>query len=149
MSGVSHQWFWDALERYLSRHQLKQTKQRTIVVKEFLAMNRHLDAEELYASIRQAGHNIGLATIYRTLNLLREAGLVEQRLFADGRASYELLDPEVHHDHLICTNCGKIVEFEHKEIEKLQEQVARTHHFILSSHRLELYGLCANCNTAT
>ncbi len=147
MAGdTKHQWFWEALESFLGHHQLKQTKQRQVVIRHFLKLDRHVDADDLYGSIRKAGYNIGLATIYRTLNLLKEAGLVEQRLFADGRASYELLIPNLHHDHLICTTCGKIVEFENKEIERLQAQVAAEQRFTLSSHRLELYGLCARCN---
>lgn len=140
------QWFWTSLDSFLARNNLKQTKQRLVVIKHFLKLNRHVDAEVLYVGLRKAGHNIGLATIYRTLNLLKEAGLVEQRLFADGRASFELLVPHLHHDHLICTRCGKIVEFENKEIERLQAKVAEEHRFTLSSHRLELYGLCASCN---
>ena len=145
-SDKKYQWFWDSLASFLARHHLKQTKQRLVIIKNFLKLNRHVDAEVLYVTIRQAGHTIGLATIYRTLNLLKEAGLVEQQQFADGRASFELRVPHLHHDHLICTQCGKIVEFENKEIERLQAQVAAHYQFTLSSHRLELYGLCARCN---
>jgi Fur family ferric uptake transcriptional regulator len=143
------QWFWDAWARFLSRRNLKQTQQRQVVITHFLKLNRHVEADTLYDSLRNAGHAIGLATIYRTLNLLKDAGLVEQRLFADGRATFELLDPQLHHDHLICTSCGKIVEFENKEIERLQALVASQHHYTLSSHRLELYGLCAACNVSS
>jgi Fur family ferric uptake transcriptional regulator len=139
------QWFWDTWQRFLARKALKHTNQRLQVIKNFLKLNRHVDADTLYDSLRKAGHTVGLATIYRTLNLLKEAGLVEQRLFADGRATFELLVPHLHHDHLICTACGTIVEFENKEIERLQAQVADQYGYTLSSHRLELYGLCATC----
>ena len=139
------QWFWDGLDSYLSRNQLKQTKQRKVIVGQFLDMKPHVDAEELYESVRKKGYNIGLATIYRTLNLLKDAGLVEQNSFTDGRTFYEIMDPGNHHDHLVCIDCGKIVEFENSEIEKLQEKVAKEKGFVLTSHRLDLYGKCLNC----
>lgn len=138
-------WFWDGLDAYLVRHQLKQTKQRKVIVNLFLQMDAHVDAESLYAMVRQKGLNIGLATIYRTLNLLRDAELVEQHAFADGRSVFEINRPDAHHDHLLCVGCGKIVEFESEEIEELQRKIAREKGFILSSHRLDLYGNCLEC----
>lgn len=140
--GRELQWFWDGLDAYLARNQLKQTKQRKVIVDHFLRLNRHIEAEDLYASVRKKGHNIGLATVYRTLNLLKDAGLVEQSSFSDGRAVFELSKPGSHHDHLVCVECGRIVEFENKEIEDLQLQVAKKYGFKLSSHKLELYGHC-------
>lgn len=142
----SLQWFWEGLDGYLARKQLKQTKQRKLIVSRFLTMKTHVDAEELYESIRKEGFNIGLATIYRTLNLLRDAGLVEQNSFADGRAVFEISKPGGHHDHLVCTKCGRVIEFENEEIEKLQRAVALSHNFLLTSHRLDLYGLCEGCH---
>ena len=138
-------WFWDGLNAYLSRNQLKQTKQRKIVVSHFLNLDSHVDAEDLYESVRSEGFNIGLATIYRTLNLLKDAGLVEQRSFADGRAVFEVLKPGNHHDHIVCIDCGRIVEFENEEIEALQKIEASKFGFVLTSHRLELYGRCEPC----
>ena len=145
--ALSHlEWFWDGLDSYLSKNQLKQTKQRKVIVSHFLEMKPHVDAENLYESVRKKGYNIGLATIYRTLNLLKDAGLVEQNSFTDGRTFFEVSDPGNHHDHLVCTTCGKIVEFENKEIEDLQEMVAKEKGFILTSHRLDLYGKCLSCH---
>ena len=141
-NALKLQWFWDGLDAYLSRNQLKQTKQRKLIVSQFLMMKTHVDAEELYESVRKEGHNIGLATIYRTLNLLKDAGLVEQSSFADGRAVFEVLKPGDHHDHLICVDCGKVVEFENEDIEDLQRKVAKEKGFDLTSHRLDLYGRC-------
>lgn len=141
------QWFWDGLDAYLSKTQLKQTKQRKLIVSHFLSMKAHIDAEELYEKVRSEGQNIGLATIYRTLNLLRDAGLVEQNSFADGRAVFEIIEPGNHHDHIICTECGKVVEFENSKIEELQRQVALENGFLLTSHRLDLYGCCEACRT--
>lgn len=140
-------WFWDGLDAYLLRHQLKQTKQRKHIVAQFLKMSNHVDVEDLYQKVRLEGHNIGLATIYRTLNLLKDAGLVNQHSFSDGRAVFEISKPGGHHDHLVCTKCGRIDEFENEEIEELQSKIAEQRGFILSSHRLELYGTCATCET--
>ncbi len=139
-------WFWTGLDEYLAKHNLKQTKQRKLIVEFFLSMKNHVDAEELYELARKKGTNIGLATIYRTLNLLKDAGLVDQSSFVNGRAVYEILEPGTHHDHLVCTKCGKVIEFSNDKIEELQIEVARTHGFRLSSHRLDLYGTCASCS---
>jgi Fur family ferric uptake transcriptional regulator len=142
-------WFWDALDSYLSRSQLKQTKQRKILVTHFLKLEKHVDAEDLYRQVRNEGHNIGLATIYRTLNLLKDAGLVEQHSFADGRAIFEISRPGTHHDHLVCVTCGKIEEFENDDIERLQKGIAKDYGFVLTSHRLDLYGFCGPCKEKT
>jgi len=135
-------WFWQELDRYLGTKSLKQTRQRRIIVQHFLELNRHVDAEELHARTRNAGHDFGLATIYRTLNLLTEAGLAEQKSFTDGKAVFEVNLPDQHHDHLICLECGHVLEFENSEIEDLQEKVAAKHGFELKSHRLDLFGRC-------
>ena len=136
------QWFVDQLNTYLGQHDLKHTKQRQIVVECFLRLNTHVDAEELHRVLNSEGHAIGLATIYRTLNLLKEAELVEQKSFADGRSIFEINQPDSHHDHLICDQCGAVFEFENGEIEVLQKSIANIHHFELRDHRLDLFGKC-------
>lgn len=150
MSGQSKNliWFWDALNAYLSRQQLKQTKQRKIVVSHFLKMAKHVDVEDLYRKVRADGHKIGLATIYRTLNLLKDTGLVDQHSFSDGRAVFEISRPGTHHDHLVCVSCGRIDEFENEEIEELQRKIALERGYALTSHRLDLYGKCKVCQLA-
>ncbi len=135
----------DILKKHISKHRLKVTKERYAVLKAFMALERHITAEELYRHMKDKGASVGLATIYRTLNLFCESGLAEQRQFGDGQARYELTYNVNHHDHLICRQCNKIIEFENREIEKLQEEVAKKHHFKIFSHRLELYGTCATC----
>ena len=136
-------WFWESLDQYLARMNLKQTKQRRAIVELMIAMNhRHLSAEELHEAARRDGHNVGLATIYRTLNLLAEAGLAEQKQFGEGRFVYEINVPGAHHDHLICLDCGTVIEFENHDIERLQEAEATRQGFRLTSHRLDLYGHC-------
>lgn len=135
-------WFWDALDDYLAKKNLKQTRQRRGIIELFINLDRHLSAEELHEAARRDGHNVGLATIYRTLNLLAEAGLAEQKTFGEGRFVYEVATPGSHHDHIICVDCGAVIEFENDEIEKIQDRVAATHDFKLTAHRLDLFGRC-------
>lgn len=143
-------WFWEGLDQYLEKTGLKQTQQRKMIVQAFLEINSHVDADELHRRVVKEGHEIGLATIYRTLNLLTEAGLIEQKSFQDGRSVFEVAHPGSHHDHLICTECGHVIEFEDEEIELLQETIAKKYGIELKSHRLDLYGRCldrASCDS--
>ncbi|MBN4054594.1 transcriptional repressor [Nitrospira defluvii] len=133
------------LKSHISKHHLKVTKERNAVLKAFMEVERHITAEELYRHMKGEGSSIGLATIYRTLNLFCASGLAEQRQFGDGQARYELTYNVSHHDHLICKQCNRIIEFENSEIEKLQEEVAKKNNFTIFSHRLELYGTCGTC----
>ncbi len=142
-------WFWEGLDLYLERHGLKQTQQRKLIVSYFLQINAHIDAEALHRKVREDGHDIGLATIYRTLNLLTDAGLVEQQSFQDGRSVFEVATPDSHHDHLICTRCGQVIEFEDHEIEALQERIAAKFAMNLKSHRLDLFGTCQDETVCT
>lgn len=143
-----YEWVWKALDAYLLANKLKQTKQRKVILEVFMAHpKKHLDAESIHGYLLRADHNIGLATVYRALSLLTEAEILDQNIFSDGRAVFELKTPESHHDHLVCTDCGHIVEFENDEIERLQKEVAESLQFKLMSHKLELFGAClrANC----
>jgi len=133
---------------YLTRQGLKSTRQRDLILDEFLAAGAHLSTEELYLALRQKHPGIGYATVHRTLKLLAECGLAEQRHFGDGQTRYEQASSAEHHDHLICTACGAIHEFEDETIERLQEKVARDHGFIIERHRLDIYGRCAACAAA-
>ncbi len=135
-------WFYDGLDGYLERMGLKQTQPRRAIVQVFLEMDAHVDAEELHQRVRIQGFDIGLATIYRTLNLLTEAGLVEQKSFQDGRSEFEIVKPDMHHDHLICRQCRRMIEFENQQIETIQEEIASKYGMKLKSHRLDLFGLC-------
>jgi Fur family ferric uptake transcriptional regulator len=135
-------WFWTALDAYLTRKNLKQTRQRKQIVELFINKKSHLSAEELHEAARRDGYNIGLATIYRTLNLLADAGLAEQKSFGEGRFVFEVSTPGEHHDHIICLDCGAVIEFENAEIEALQQKVAAAHDMKLSTHRLDLFGRC-------
>ena len=141
------EWYFERLERYLLGQDLKQTRQRRLIVKCFLNFSDHIDAESLHRRLQKDHKSIGLATIYRTLNLLKSANLAVQHSCADGRAVFEPLLPDEHHDHLICLECNLVVEFTNDTIEKLQEQEAKEHGFVLREHRLDLFGYCKNCQS--
>lgn len=131
------------LQEHLSKHQLKLTRQREQILTVFLKME-HITAEQMYRLLAKKDPHIGLATIYRTLNLFCEAGLAQARHFG-AQTQYDNVSHKGHHDHLICTSCGKIVEFENCDIERLQDEVAARNGFTIQTHKLELYGLCSSC----
>lgn len=135
----------DNFRSYLMNRGLKSTRQRDLILDEFLCAGAHLSTEELYLRLREQHPHIGYATVHRTLKLFAECGIAESRHFGDGQTRYESRAGEEHHDHLICTGCGAIVEFENPQIEELQETVARQHGFSIARHRLELYGCCEGC----
>lgn len=135
----------EQLSAYLAGQGLKSTRQRDRIFAVFVAAGRHLSAEELYLLIKRSDKGIGYATVYRTLRLLAEAGMAHERRFEDGITRFEYNAAEGHHDHLICTRCGRIIEFENEQIEELQRGVAKKNKFLVSSHKLELYGLCSEC----
>jgi Fur family ferric uptake transcriptional regulator len=133
------------LSAYLSGQGLRSTTQRDKILKIFVDAGKHLSAEELYLRVKETHSGIGYATVYRTLKLLAEAGLADERRFEDGFTRYEFKATGNHHDHLICTQCGTILEFENERIEVLQQNVARKNRFMVQNHKLELYGICARC----
>lgn len=125
---------------------LKLTKQREAICEIFFEQTGHRSAEEILQDARSLDPNVSLATIYRTLKLLQEYGFADSHNFQDGQALYEpCFDKNAHHDHLICTQCGCIIEFVNDEIERLQIKEARRHGFVITDHKMELYGLCKDC----
>lgn len=134
-----------AFKNALKERSLKSTSQRDDIARVFFASNRHISVEELYRDVRKVNPRVGYATVYRTVRLLRECNLAAERHFHDGEARFENVAEEQHHDHLICERCGRIVEFSNAAIEELQERVARTLDFVISGHKMELYGICGDC----
>lgn len=130
----------------ISGEGLKATKQREEIVAAFLGSSGHKNLAQIYAQVTKTNPKIGYITVYRTLKLLARLGLATQRKFADGETRYEPAMEGSHHDHLICLDCGKIIEFEDQVLETLQNGIARRHGFKISHHRLELYGRCEDCN---
>ena len=132
---------------FIAQKGLKSTRQRDIILDFFLSSDRHMSLEELYLKLRAKHPGIGYATVYRTLKLFAESGIAREIQFGDGQTRYEHLHAGEHHDHLVCTKCGAIMEFENETIEKLQAEVARSHGFTIINHKLELYGTCKNCSS--
>jgi Fur family ferric uptake transcriptional regulator len=124
---------------------LRSTRQRDIILDIFLSTHQHVSVEELYLKIKSSNPGIGFATVYRTLKLFVEAGLAREVLLHDGQTRYEHVVAGEHHDHLVCTGCNTIIEFEDETIEKLQKEIAARHGFLIKSHKMEMYGLCSNC----
>ena len=119
---------------------LRMTDQRRTIARVLEAADDHPDVEELYARASAVDAGISLATMYRTVKLFEESGILEKLEFGDGRARYEDAERE-HHDHLIDMNSGEVIEFVNAEIEALQEKIAREYGYELKGHRLELYGV--------
>ena len=140
---MAHDLEQKALASYLEDHNLKHTKQREAILEIFLSIEGHITGDDLYQQVRERHSNIGYTTVYRTMKLLCDAGLASERHFDDGLTRYEI--EHEHHDHLVCTRCGKIIEFECDMIESAQERIAASYGFRVLRHRHELYGHCADC----
>lgn len=135
-----------AFEDYIYGKNLKHSEQRTHIMEAFLGVERHLTVDELYAIVKEKHPSIGFATIYRTVKLFCDCGICSELRFDDGTIRYEHLYGHEHHDHLICTECGKFEEVVDAEIEKLQDRLAKKSGFVLRKHRLQLYGVCKDCS---
>jgi Fur family ferric uptake transcriptional regulator len=140
---MGHELEQKALADYLETHNLKHTKQREAILDVFLSVRGHITGEDLYQRVREVHPGIGYTTVYRTMKLLCDAGLASERHFDDGVTRYEV--EHEHHDHLVCTRCGKIVEFECQMIESAQNDIVERYGFRLLRHRHELYGHCPEC----
>lgn len=127
------------------RKGLKSTNQRTLILKTFLGSSSHFSTEDLYLKLRKKHPKIGYATVHRALKLFAECGIAIELDFGDGQTRYEPLRLGQHHDHLVCTECGAIIEFTEPRIEALQDEVATQHGFKIERHRHELYGICLKC----
>jgi Fur family ferric uptake transcriptional regulator len=130
----------DRIEQLCVDKGLRMTEQRRVIARVLSSAADHPDAEELHRRASAEDNRISLATVYRTVRLFEEAGIIERHDFRDGRSRYEEA-PEDHHDHLIDLNSGEVIEFVDEEIERLQEAIARKLGYKLVDHRLELYGV--------
>src|SRR2546423_860448 len=131
--------------KHIQKAGLKRTAQRDLILDVFLRTEKHLSSEDLYNLVKQEDPSIGHTTVYRTLKLLTEAGLAREVRFGDNRTHYEHNYKHQHHDHMICTECGKIIEFFSAELEAIQDAIAAKHRFQVSQHLLRLLGVCAEC----
>ena len=134
------------LKSIIKQKGMKYTEQRAIILQILVNLDDHLNAEEIHSIIQQEhpDQNIGIATIYRTLNFLEEVELVTSLSFGKDGKKYESKEDE-HHDHLICTKCGEIVEFLDEQIEQRQEKIALKNGFKITDHSMQIYGICQSC----
>jgi Fur family ferric uptake transcriptional regulator len=130
----------DRIEKLCVDKGMRMTDQRRVVARVLSVAKDHPDVEELYRRAHAEDPHISIATVYRTVRLFEEAGIIERHDFRDGRSRYEEM-PDVHHDHLIDMRTGRVIEFVDEDIEKLQHAIAKRLGFRLIDHRLELYGV--------
>ena len=133
---------------HIQKKGLKRTAQRDLILDVFLRTEEHLSSEDLYRLVHKEDSSVGQTTVYRTLKLLAEAGLAREVRFGDGLTHYEHNYKHQHHDHMICSNCGRIIEFYSAELEAIQDAMAAKHKFEVEQHLLRIIGICADCRRA-
>src|SRR2546425_9776570 len=134
--------------KHIQKQGLKRTEQRDLILDVFLRTEGHVTGEDLYRLVRKHDPTVGQTTVYRTLKLLTDAGLAREVRFGDGRTHYEHHYKHQHHDHMICSECGRIIEFFSAELEALQDAMAAKHRFLVTQHLLRIIGVCAECRRA-
>ena len=133
------------LDNYIEAKNLRHSEQRYAILRTLWEESgKHLSAEEIYDRVKQ-GEEIGIATVYRTLKLFTDCNICKELRFNKNVRRYEIKYGKKHHDHLICIKCGKYIEVMNEDIEELQKQIAQDNNFILQSHKMELYGICDDC----
>jgi Fur family ferric uptake transcriptional regulator len=130
----------------LRQHEYKVTLQRQIILRTFLNnQERHLSAEDVYNLIRADHPEIGLATVYRTVELFADLEILRKLNLGDGRSRYEFMDAAKHHHHLVCLKCGYVIEFEEDMLDGVEKKLAGQSGFEITDHRVKFYGYCRNC----
>ena len=129
----------------LEQRGLKFTHERKEIFDEVARVHRHFDADGLYDRFKKRGSRISRDTVYRTIPLLLESGVIQKSVGEGKREFFEPITSKGHHDHMVCIRCGNFIEFHCEEIEELQEKVAQAHGFKVSFHDHRLYGTCKNC----
>jgi len=132
------------VEDLLAQHQIRLTEERRLIVRRAVSF-LHFTSEGLVKDVHRVDASVARATIYRTLALLQDFGVVEKHDFRYGPPNYEVTFGKAHHDHLMCVQCGEIIEFQEPRVETLQEDVVRRYGYQLLSHTHKLYGLCRAC----
>jgi Fur family ferric uptake transcriptional regulator len=134
-----------AFRDFLKQKGLRFTRERDAIFREVLRTKGHFDPEELHNSLRERGVGVSRASVYRTLPLLMEAGVLEEVERTEKHAHYECTLGRSHHDHMLCLNCGRVIEFYSESLEKLQEKICRREFFDGVTHTLEIKGYCGKC----
>ncbi|HTS89173.1 MAG TPA: Fur family transcriptional regulator [Gemmatimonadales bacterium] len=135
----------ERFHQFLRDHRQPVTRQRDLVAEAVLLSDDHLSVDQIRRALREQGVRVGLATIYRTLDLLVRSGLVRSHDFGQGFRRYEPTGPHAYHHHLVCVRCGRVEEFAHERLERLLPIIADDHGFQPERHRVEIYGVCREC----
>lgn len=136
-------------ESYLRSKKLKLTSERMAILGAIFQRDHHFDAETLHSELKAQGGDISRATVYRTLDLLVQCGLVRKSSLGSSHANYEAAHDDEHHDHLICLNCNAVLEFFRPDLEALQEEICGVQGFKPLHHSLQIFGLCRSCHGKT
>lgn len=132
-------------DQHIQASGLRRTGQRNLILETFLGTEEHLTADDLYSLVQKLDPSVGHTTVYRTLKLLTDAGLAREVRFGDNKTYYEHHYNHEHHDHMICTDCGRVIEFFSPDIEALQDEMADKFGFRPTHHSLRLWGICKDC----
>jgi Fur family ferric uptake transcriptional regulator len=135
----------ERFRRYLRDHRQPVTRQRDTVARIVFLSDDHLSVQGIARSLKAQGEQVGTATLYRTLDLLVESGLVRAHDFGEGFRRYEPMPSQAHHEHLICERCGRVIEFQNERLERMLPVIADEHAFQHQRHRVEIYGVCREC----
>ena len=135
----------DRFRDFLADQGLKLTRERKALVREIFSTHYHFEADELLFRLKQRKVKISRATIYRTLDLLVKSGMVRRVHLGEDHYHYESVEPDSHHDHLVCTTCGSVIEFHDDALELRQHEICRTHRFEPTFHNLQILGVCSAC----
>jgi Fur family ferric uptake transcriptional regulator len=138
----------ERFRRYLRDQHQPVTRQRDMVAEVVLLADDHLSVPAIQRRLREQGHRIGTATVYRVLEILVESGLVKAHDFGEGYRRFEPVSGQGRHEHLVCTRCGKVLEFSNEQLERMLPIIADEHRFQHQHHRVEIYGVCEACQTA-
>jgi Fur family ferric uptake transcriptional regulator len=136
----------ETFKEYVATKGLKLTKERNEILEEILATEGHFDPEELFIRLKTKGSKVSRASVYRTIPLLLESGLIDEVERIDKHSHYEKVLGKQHHDHMICVKCGKVIEFFSPTLEMLQSELCQKENFSGLRHNLEILGYCGNCN---
>ena len=135
----------ERFRRFLRDHRQPVTRQRDLVAQTVFLSEDHPSVEAIGKVLRSRGENVGVATVYRTLDLLVQSGLVRAHDFGEGFKRYEPMPEQTYHEHLICERCGRVVEFQNERLERMLPVIADEHAFQHRRHRIEVYGICREC----
>jgi Fur family transcriptional regulator, ferric uptake regulator len=137
----------DILIRYLEEKKLRPTRERFLLLDEILHTGGHFDADDLFAKLNAKGVRVSRATVYNTLDLFVDCGLISKYRFGENHSRYEKAFGRPRHDHLICLECGDIIEFVNDKLDKLQQEVCAEHRFKPHNSTLQIFGVCAKCQS--